>query len=135
MSAVRSARSPAARRPTATAVASAVTHASEPSPTPSTSSSAPPVVPAAPATDAAANTAAHDAIVSGLDAVPPSEVRNARRGSAISSATSNPWRTRSALCSVRSPSRTSTPAPSSPRSTRSGPMLSNGAAPAAPAAA
>jgi hypothetical protein len=94
---VRIARSPAARRTTATTVARIVTQARLPSATPITSATAPPELSAAPATLAAAKIAAHDAIVLGFDAVPASDVRKARRGSATSAGTSSPWRTRKAL--------------------------------------
>ena len=43
--------------------------------------------------DAAVKIAAHDTIVAGFDAVAPSEVRKARRGVAMSAATSKPART------------------------------------------
>ena len=51
-----------------------------PSPTPATSSAAPPAESAAPAALAAEKIAAHDAIVSGFEAVAESAVRNARFG-------------------------------------------------------
>ena len=54
---------------TAVPVASATSHVALPSPTPATRSTAPPNVLAAPAALAAEKIAAHDAIVSGLDAV------------------------------------------------------------------
>jgi hypothetical protein len=71
------------------------------------------------ATEAAANTAAHDAIVSGFDAVAMNAVRKARAGELISSTTSEPSRIRHADHSVRAPSHTRTPAPTSPRATLS----------------
>ena len=112
-----------------------MTQARLPAATPATSSRAPPALSAAPAALAAANTAAHDAMVSGLEAVPASAVRNARPGVAISAGISPPSRTRKALCSVRTPRKSSTPAPTSPNTSRTGSMVSSGAAPAAPAAA
>ena len=57
-------------------MASRLTQARLPSPTPATSSAGL----WAPAAPAAAKTAAHEAIVSGFEAVPASEVRKARRG-------------------------------------------------------
>ena len=58
---------------------------------------------AAPAVEAAAKTAAHDAIVSGFDAVAPSATTNARLGVASSSPVSPPSRIRNADHSVRAP--------------------------------
>ena len=72
-----------------------------PTPTPATSSKAPPSPSITLAVDAAANTAAHDAIVSGFDAVTPSATTNARFGVASSSPVSPPSRIRNALHSVR----------------------------------
>ena len=80
-----------------------VNQVSVPVPTPTTSAAAVEPEPASAAVDAAEKAAAHEAIVSGFDAVAPSEVRNARRGEATSSRDSPPSRTRNALYSVRSP--------------------------------
>ena len=84
---------------------------------------------------AAAKIAAHDAIVSGFEAVPASDVRNARRGPETSKSSSPPVRTRNALQSVRRPRTMSTAAPTRPSTTRSGPIVSSGTAPAAPSVA
>src|SRR3954454_13010306 len=64
-------------------------HVRLPRPTPNTSSAGDP---AAPAVLAAANTAAHDAIVNGFDAVPASDSLKAARGSVTSDAPSLPLR-------------------------------------------
>ena len=88
--------------------------------------------PAAPTPDAAANTAAQDAIVSGFEAVAAAEVANARRGEATSYSVSAPSRTRKASRSVLTPRNSRTAAPSSDSVVRSGSIASSDAAPAAP---
>jgi hypothetical protein len=87
------------------------------------------------AVDAAAKTAAHDAIVVGFDAVAPSEVRNARRGVATSSVASPPRRMRNADHSVRAPSHSSTAVPRIPNAIRSGSRSMTRAAPSDPSSA
>src|SRR3954468_17333586 len=96
-SATRIARTPIARRAPAVPLASTLPQVRLPSPTPATSSTgelAPPAV------LAAANTAAHDAIVKGFEAVPASDRRKAMRGSDTSDAPSLPLRIRNAVHSV-----------------------------------
>ncbi|HVC42278.1 MAG TPA: hypothetical protein VND54_09910 [Candidatus Saccharimonadales bacterium] len=119
----------------ATPVASRLTHVRLPTATPATRSTAETVAWTNPAVLAAANMAAHDRIVEGLDAVPPSAVRNARLGVDTSKGVSPPMRTRIALQSVLAPSQTSTIAPTRPSARRTGWMVSSGVAPPAPAAA
>ncbi len=95
-------RSPTQRRATLTPVARIAIQVMLPSPTPARST-ATPAPSAAPAAPAAVKIAAHEAIVSGFDAVAPSAVANALRGELTSSSTSPPSRTRKALTSVRIP--------------------------------
>src|SRR6202035_4228444 len=123
------------RRARATPVARMVTHVRLPIATPATSSTAAPVVRTSPAALVAAKMAPQDTMVEGLDAVPPSAVRNARCGLDTSNGVSSPMRTRSAAYSVRAPSHTSTIAPTRPSARRTGWMARNGVAPPAPAAA
>ena len=66
------------------------------------------------AVEAAANAVAHDAMVSGLDAVAARDVRRARPGVTTSDGTSSPSRTRWAADSVRTPMTTSTRRPPRP---------------------
>jgi hypothetical protein len=74
-----------------------VNQVSVPAPTPATRTTAFDAEPARAAVDAAEKAAAQEAIVSGLEAVAPSEVRKARRGDATSSSDSPPRRIRNAL--------------------------------------
>src|SRR5947208_9012470 len=78
-SAMRIARGPAARRTTAIPLASAVIQAALPRATPTTSMAAA-LADVPVRVLAAAKMAAQEAIVSGFDAVPTSDVTNARRG-------------------------------------------------------
>src|SRR5437870_3849674 len=127
-STARTVRAPARRRANAAHDERIVNHAIEPTPTPTTSDRGS----SAPAVDAAENTAAHDTIVIGFDAVATSDVRNARRADATSAIASPPSLIRNALHSVRSASAASTNAPTTPSVTRSGSIVSNPAAPATP---
>ena len=133
-STTRSSRGPAARPSIAVATARSPSQTKLPSPTPATSSAALPAESAAPAALAAAKIAAHDAIVSGFEAVAERAVRNARLG-LTASPSSVPNRIRNALHSVLTPKKTSTAAPRSPSTVSNGPIASSGAAPAAPSAA
>src|SRR5262245_40120514 len=134
-STTRTAPSGSRRRVNAVTAASRLTAARLPIPMPATRATAPLVVAATPATEAPANSAAHEAIVHGFDAVAPSDVTNARHGPATSRSVSPPARTRHALHSVRTPSTASTTAPQTPRIVRRLLIDSTGAAPAAPATA
>ena len=71
------------------------------------------------AAEAAANSAAQEAIVIGFDAVAKSATRNARPGDWTSSVASPPSRIRRADQSVLAPSTTSTVAPTNPSTIRS----------------
>jgi hypothetical protein len=84
--------------------------------------------------DAAANAVAHEAMVSGFEAVTASAVRKARPGVTTSDGTSMPMRTRWAVRRVRTPMSPSTTAPRAPRVMRTGVMPMSEAAPAMPSA-
>ena len=87
------------------------------------------------AAEAAANSAAHEAIVIGFDAVAKSATRKARPGDSTSSVASPPSRIRRADQSVLAPSTTSTVAPTNPSTIRSPAKSSNRAVPATPSEA
>src|SRR5438067_1088685 len=98
-STIRTVRAPTRLRASDAKAESTAKQAIDPRPTPTTSGTGR----SAPAVDAAENTAAHERIVIGLDAVAASDVAKARRGEATSAVASPPRRTRNALHKVRTP--------------------------------
>ena len=106
-----------------------------PSPTPATSRTTVGPERSCDATVAAAKTPIQSAIVSGFEAVAPSDVTNAHRGVATSVSFSAPARTRNELQKLRKPRKMSTAAPTTPSAVPTLAMVSADEAPAAPAAA
>src|SRR2546425_4126490 len=121
MSTARTVRGPTRRWSSDAPDESTVNHAIEPRPTPARSGKGL----SAPAVEAAENTAAHERIVIGFDAVAASDVAKARCGDATSVFASPPRRMRNALHSVRNPTAASTIAPTTPSVTRNGSIASN----------
>ena len=132
---MRSARSLAARRTIATAPASAVTQARLPSATPATSRTAPPELSAAPATLAAAKIAAHDAIVVGIRRRPGERREESAARIRDLGGNLQPAAHPESAVERADAERDQHAAPASPSTSRSGSIVSSGAAPAAPAAA
>ena len=124
------------RLPTRAAVAaSARNQAALPRPTPTKSATAPSGVETSEAVVAAPKIAAHEIMVSGLEAVAKTPVRQATPGAATSAAVSPPSRNRHAVCSVRTPITVSTTAPPRASAVWTGSICTNAAAPSTPRSA